>query len=119
LTRLGYLSQISGDEERAQTYYDRALRADPDRAIVAADLGVLLARRGMLTRALALWRDAFENNPQLTDLALNLARGLCTTGDAKGARQVVERALRHNPDSRAATGLLAALSDTACRSSVH
>jgi len=119
LSRLGYLSQISGDEDRAQTYYDRALRADPDRAIVAADLGVLLARRGMLARALALWRDAFENNPHLTDLALNLARGLCTTGDAKGARQVVERALRHNPDSRAATGLLAALSDTACRSSVH
>jgi Tfp pilus assembly protein PilF len=66
------------------------------------------------SRAIGLWREAFEKNPHLTDLALNLGRGLCTAGDAKGAREVVERALQHNPDSRAAIRLRAALSDSAC-----
>ena len=114
LTRLGYLYQMHGDLDRAQHAYDQALSRDHDRGVVAANLGVLYARRGMLTSALALWRDAFDKNPQLTELGLDFANGLCDAGDAKGARLVVERALQHNPDSSDARRLLASLTDTAC-----
>jgi Tfp pilus assembly protein PilF len=116
LTRLGYLYQLQGDLERAEALYDRALKREPDRGLVATNLGVLYARRGLLTRALAIWREAFDKNPQLTDLGLNLARGLCAAEDADAARQVVRRALQHNPDAGAARQLLSELSrDERCR----
>jgi hypothetical protein len=104
LTRLGYFYQASS---RAEEFYVRALRADPSRAVVAANLGVLYARRGKLGLALKLWRDAFAENPQLSDLGINLAQGLCAVGDSEGAHDVVRRVLEHNPDSEPARDLLA------------
>jgi Tfp pilus assembly protein PilF len=93
--------------DRAEELYVRALRADPSRAVVAANLGVLYARRGKLGVALELWRDAFAENPQLSDLGLNLAKGLCAGGDSSRARDVVRRVLEHDPDSGPARALLA------------
>ena len=104
LTRLGYLSQAA---DGAEELYVRALRADPSRAVVAANLGVLYARRGKLGAALELWRDAFAENPQLSDLGINLAKGLCAAGDESAARDVVRRILEHDPDSGPARALLA------------
>jgi predicted CXXCH cytochrome family protein len=112
LIRLAYLYQIRGDLEPAERLYDRALKADPDRAVVAANLGVLYARRGMLTRAIELWRPAFDNNPQFSALGVNLANGLCAAGDAAAARQVLRRVLEHNPDMGAARALLS--DETGC-----
>ena len=111
LTRLGYLYQSRGDFDRAARCYDRALRNDPERAVVAANLGVFYIRRGMLPRALTLWRDTFDKNPQLTDLGVNLATALCASGDLATARQVVQRALTHNPDAGTARQLLSTLTE--------
>jgi Tfp pilus assembly protein PilF len=115
LTRLGYLSQLQGDLAGAEKFYDRALKSAPEDGVVAANLGVLYAGRGMLPRALALWRDAFDRHPQLTDLGLNLARGLCTAGQADAARQIVRRALEHNPDDAVARTLLSELTTSNCK----
>jgi len=114
LVRLAYLYQARGDLERAETLYDAALKQDADRAVAAANLGVLYASRGMLSRAIDLWRPAFANNPHLSDLGLNLANGLCAAGDATAARQVLERVLKHNPDHGAARDLLSETSDARC-----
>lgn len=114
LTRLGYLYQVRGDLDRAARFYDRALRNDRDRAVVAANLGVFYVRQGMLMRALVLWRDTFDKNPQLTELGVNLGRALCASGDLAGARQVVQRVLKHNPDARAARQLLSAVTERNC-----
>lgn len=107
LTRLAFLYQMLGDLDRAERFYGRALEADADRGVVAANLGTLYARRGLLDRALVLWREAFEDNPQLSELGLNLAMGLCAAGDVSGARRVVQRVLAHDPDLQAARALLA------------
>ena len=114
LTRLGYLHQLRGDFEPAERLYDRALRADPDRAVVAANLGLLYVRKGMLARAVTLWRPAFAKNPQLTELGVNLGRALCADGDPTGARQVLQRVLQHNPDSSTARQLMA-VTESHCR----
>jgi predicted Zn-dependent protease len=114
LTRLGYLYLVQGDLTEAERLYEQALERDPNRAVVAGDLGVLYARRGQLSRAVGLWRAAFENNPQLTDLGLNLGKGLCGIGDTIGARRAVQRALQHNPDSRSARQLMTTLTDSVC-----
>jgi hypothetical protein len=116
LTRLGYLYQTRGDLDRAASSYEQALSADPDRAVAAANLGAIYATRGMLTKALSLWKSAFENNPQLSDLGLNLSQGLCAMGDAGGAKEVLQRVIRHNPDLGAARRRLADLtSGQGCR----
>lgn len=114
LTRLAHLYQMQGDMEQAERFYVRALEQDPARGIVAANVGVFYARRGMLRRALELWQNAFAHNPQLSDLGLNLANGLCAAGDATGARQVVRRVLEHNPDLAAAQKVLAGVTHETC-----
>lgn len=114
LTRLGYLYQLRGDVERTTSFYDRALRMDPARAVVAANLRVFYIRQGRLTRALALRRDTFDRNPQLTELGVNLGRASCASGDFAGALQVVRRALEHNPDAGAARQLLPAVTERNC-----
>jgi Tfp pilus assembly protein PilF len=114
LIRLAYLYQIRGDLEHAETLYDRALNEDAARAVAVANLGVLYARRGMLTRAIELWRPAFDKNPQLSELGVNLANGWCATGNAAAARQVLQRVLQHNPDLGVARALLSDATDARC-----
>ena len=98
LTRLGFLYQARGNADLALSYYQRAFTVDQDRAVVANNLGVFYARRGMLARSVELWRSTFANNPHLSEIGVNLANGLCALGDAGGARTVLQRVLLHNPD---------------------
>ena len=98
LTRLGYLSQLQGDLTSAEKFYDRALKTAPEDGVVAANLGVLYASRGMLPRALALWRDAFDRNPQLTELGLNLRARLVHR--RTGGRGPADREARARTQSR-------------------
>ena len=98
----------------AERHYEQALKLDPDRAVVAANLGVFYAGRGMLRKALDLWRKAFDNNPQLSEIGVNLGRLLCGTGDAAGARATLQRVLTHNPDLAIAQQALAEVAQRGC-----
>ena len=80
---------------------------DPDRAVASANLGAFYARRGSLQQSLGLWRTAFDDNPQLSELGVNLGNALCALGDANGARAVLHRVLKHNPDMGLARSALA------------
>jgi predicted CXXCH cytochrome family protein len=115
LTRLGYLYQARGDLDRAEQMYARALKVDPQRAVVAGNVGVFDARRGLLTQSLALWRTAFETHPQLSEIGINISRALCAQGDAAGATTALQRVIRHNPDLGVARQALAEIAKTGCR----
>ncbi len=106
LARLAFLEQTGGDEASAEADYRRALALDDTLATAAADLGVLLARRGRMTEAIGLWQRAFDRNPDMIDLGLNLAMGKCLPGDGAGAGAVLGRVLRFNPDSSKARELM-------------
>jgi Tfp pilus assembly protein PilF len=82
--------------------------------VASANLGVFYARHGMLQQSLELWRTAFADNPQLSELGVNLGRGLCALGDADGARAVLHRVLKHNPDVGLARSALAAITQRGC-----
>lgn len=114
LTRLAYLYQARGDMVAAEKLYAQVLERDPDHAVAAANLGVFHARRGGLPRALELWRTTFDRNPQLSGIGVNLGTGLCAVGDAKGARAVLERVLKHNPDLGVARQALAQVVQRGC-----
>jgi hypothetical protein len=98
LLRLAYLHQAHGHAETAERYYEQIVAHDPGRAIAAANLGVFYVRRGRVRETLDMWRNAFDRNPQLSELGVNLSRLLCDTGDADEARAVLQRVLKHNPD---------------------
>ena len=114
LVRLAYLQQMRGNLDEAQRLYGRALARDPGRPVAAANLGVLEARHGQLAAALSLWRTAFDKNPQLTPLGIDLARGLWESGNGNEARAVARPALRHNPDSSATRQLVSELATSGC-----
>ena len=85
LTRLGFLYQTRGNSDIALSYYNEPSHKIPDRAVVANNLGVFYARRGMLARSLELWRTTFDENPHLSEIGVNLANALCAVGDADAA----------------------------------
>jgi len=114
LTRLGYLHQARGDLETAEKLYEQVRKTDPDHAVASANLAVFQARRGLLKQALELWRTTFQNNPQLSEIGLNLGRGLCAVGDADGARAALHRVLKHNPDMELARSALAEIGRDGC-----
>ena len=115
LTRLGYLHQARGEFALAERYYEQVFTKHPNSAIAAANLGVFYARRGLLSRSLEIWRRAFEMNPHLSEVGVNLGRGLCGAGDGAGARAVLERVLKHNPDLAIARESLATVTKAGCR----
>jgi Tfp pilus assembly protein PilF len=98
----------------AGRYYEQALKRDPDRAVAAANLGVFYASRGMVREAVDLWRTAFQKNPQLSEIGVNLGRELCEIGDAEGARAALQRVLTHNPDFPVARQALADVAQSGC-----
>ncbi|MEO5896344.1 MAG: multiheme c-type cytochrome [Vicinamibacterales bacterium] len=114
LTRLGYLHQARGDLDIAEKLYEQVRKQDSDDAVVAGNLGVFYARRGTLKQSLELWRTAFDNNPQLGEIGVNLGRGLCAVGDADGARAALQRVLKHNPDMGVARLALAEIAQRGC-----
>jgi hypothetical protein len=116
LTQLGYLHQARGKADVAERYYEQALKRDSDRAVAASNVGVSYAERGMLQQALELWRNAFDKNPQLSAIGVNLGRALCGIGDADGARAALQRVLRHNPDLAIAREALADVMQRGCTS---
>ena len=66
LTRLGFLYQARGNADLALSYYQRAFTVDQDRAVVANNLGVFYARRGMLARSVELWRRIIRRTTRIS-----------------------------------------------------
>jgi tetratricopeptide (TPR) repeat protein len=63
--------------------YERALKADPERAVAASNLGVIYASRGDLRPALPLWEQVFADNPGLSEVGLNLGIELLRGGGCR------------------------------------
>jgi predicted CXXCH cytochrome family protein len=124
LARLGFIYQQLDRNVLAEEMYARALQDDgalPADAQVAesaaTNLGVIYANKGDLKRALALWQGVFEENPGLSELGVDLAVGLCQTGDAEKAKRTLVEVLRHEPDRGGARAMLEELesSPSECR----
>jgi tetratricopeptide (TPR) repeat protein len=110
MTRLAFIQESRGATEQALKLYEAALRAKPRRAsqfvIAAVNAGRIYATRGEIERAVALWQDALEVNPALSEAAFNLALALQLQGDGKKAGETLERLLRFDPDSTRSKDLL-------------
>jgi predicted CXXCH cytochrome family protein len=117
LTRLAYLEQAENRLDRAEALYQRSLGVDPSQPVAATNLGVILANRGMMSRALTVWRPAFDRHPEASELGVDIALATCKAGDWKGAEDELRIVLEHNPDFDSARQVAARLAQgpNACR----
>jgi predicted CXXCH cytochrome family protein len=109
LTRLAWLDQSQHDLDKAEKLYEGSIAVDPNEPVAATNLGVILAERGAMTRALGVWRPAFERHPDASELGVDVALAMCKSGDWKDAEEAVQTVLEHNPDFQPARDIGAAL----------
>jgi len=100
---MGDLFKASGDYDRAEHWYHKAVEAAPDHAGPYIYLGGLLALRGRLGEAEAVHRRGTLCNRGCVDEAfLNLGLDLRAQGRFAEAADCFEEAIRLDPDYRAA-----------------
>jgi len=98
LSAYAYRELIHKRTQHATELYEAALTIDPLNIDAAVNLGVIEAQSGSATRALGLWRDAFQRAPWRSSIGINLARLSCNLGDREEAEQSLRRVLQFNPD---------------------
>jgi Flp pilus assembly protein TadD/peroxiredoxin len=98
LYRIGTLLVKTGETERAQVAFERALALDPELAEASNDLGALLAEGGDVDAAIERFRAALAATPEYPDALNNLGYALLLTGQDKEARALYEKALALQPD---------------------
>ena len=106
---LGFLDQMNGDRERAQSEYQQSLRADPYNETAAGDLAVLKAQSGDFAAALPLWQSVFQHDPGASAAGIDLAVAQCRIVGATAAAQTLRRVLLFSPDNDAARRFLLSL----------
>lgn len=97
LDALGNLAAGRRDFATAQRCFERVLQLAPADSTALSNLGVLLARQGGAVDSEGLLQKAFELNPDVPGLALNLARVQCSIGDKLAALQTLRTVIGYNP----------------------
>lgn len=98
--RLGGLLQARGHAEAAAAQYEKARAADRrarEDPVLSRRLGKLYVELERYASAVPLLQRAAEEEPEDPNLAAAQGRALLRSGDAPGARQALDRALRVNP----------------------
>ncbi len=99
---IGSLHEQQGNLDLAQSYYDRALRVDPNYALAANNLAYSLAERGMnLDRALELAKMARERLPRDPRVADTLGWVYYKRGQYREALPLLQEAAKNLPDNPA------------------
>lgn len=104
LLGLGNLAVAAGQPGEAEAYFRRALRQDPDSALVRNNLAwSLLLQDKALEEAEALAREALARDPRLAPYVRDTLGLLAKRrGDLAGARRELEAALAATPEGETA-----------------
>ena len=97
-TQLGYLSQISGDRDRAVAEYKLALEKNAFEPSALGNLAVLEASSGEVKGAVALLQRLIAADPAQTSAGLNLAFIECRIGRRAQAAETLHSLQLLNPD---------------------
>ena len=99
-------STIFGDEE---SIWRDTLAKNPAATIARVDLGILLAKRGAYGEAMELFQTALAVESEAADILTNLGHVYDSLGRTVDAEACYRRALRSDPDFKAAQVGLASL----------
>jgi Flp pilus assembly protein TadD len=109
LRALGVLSEMARKDSAAEQYYRAILKIEPANLTAATNLGVLRAKAGDLSQAVALWQPVYRNNEDVVGLGANLATAQCLLGEKLQAEETLKRVLIYSPDLRALRSRLTAM----------
>jgi tetratricopeptide (TPR) repeat protein len=101
-----YRELVHKRTQHARELYEAALQIDPLNIDAAVNLGVIEAQSGSITRALALWKEAFQSEPWRSSIGMNLAQVNCNLGLGEAAMASLRRVLQFNPDFTEASQFL-------------
>ncbi len=114
---LGMALHLEGDTEEALYHYQEALRLNPCDGRALNHLGILLASRHELGKAIECFRRAVACEPSLLKARKNLARGYLDAGDRRAALAEFDKILGFEPGNANLrfdrAGVLLALGDYA------
>jgi tetratricopeptide (TPR) repeat protein len=96
--RLGYLLQVSGDQQKASAAYILALQTDPYDPTALANLAVIAASGGHVKEAINLLDRLTRADPSQTSAGLNLAFIECRLNQTQQALSLLDRLSFINPD---------------------
>lgn len=111
LDALGNVSAVRGDRAQAESAFRRVLEMDNIDLTALSNLGTLLAKEGKLQEATVLLQQAFDRNPDVPSLAMNLARVQCMAGDGAAGRSTLTKALVYCPNLEDMQRLVAQMGD--------
>jgi len=107
MAQLGVIVMIrSRDWNRADAWFQRALRVSPGSANVHSTCGSFFLMRGLLTEAQAELAHALDLDPLSASINRNFARSRLYAGEVDSAIYFLHRALELNPAEPAAPDLL-------------
>jgi Flp pilus assembly protein TadD len=96
----------SGDYEGARTNYAQVLSVDPSNAEALNGMGLYHLRQSKLGQAEQEFRGSLQSNPKFVPAYNNLAITLERLNKRKQAIQLLERAVRLDPNNKDARGNL-------------
>lgn len=111
LDAFGVLNAERKDSKTAELAFRRVLELMPQDLTALSNLGTLLAQQGRLKEAISTLQPAFDRNPDISGLAMNLARVECAAGDSAAAQHALEITLVYNPDLQNVRRLLTQMSN--------
>ena len=91
--------QKKGDLDKAITYYQKAVKIDPDYAQAYYNLGKLFHDRNIFKDAVSCYKKALEKRPEYVEAGNNMGRALLAAGDLTGALSCYYNVLSHHPES--------------------
>nr|WP_305906354.1 tetratricopeptide repeat protein [Methylomarinum sp. Ch1-1]MDP4519033.1 tetratricopeptide repeat protein [Methylomarinum sp. Ch1-1] len=100
LNALGYtLVDRTERYQEAEAYLQKALRLQPDEAVIIDSYGWLQFKLGHTDEALRYLQRAYDLQPE-NEIAAHLAELLWVTGEKEKARRLIEEALEKTPEDR-------------------
>ena len=105
----GYYLREAGGLRRRATFFEQAVRVEPDNPVGFGNLGALHLNEGRPDIAVQLFARAVELDPSYVDGLVNLALAYYLQGDDDRARMYAERALRLAPNHPQARQILDAV----------
>jgi type IV pilus assembly protein PilF len=99
LEAMAYFYQVTGDTERAEEYYTKALKIAPKAGSTLNNYGAFLCKQGNYRKSLAYFELALQDEKYLKTAEVYENAGLCAAKlpDYKLAMRYLQKSLQQNP----------------------
>jgi type IV pilus assembly protein PilF len=99
LTNIGFAYYNKGDFEKAEKYYQEALKLQPKFPIALRGLGRTYLKRGEIAQAQQVLFEAISSEPDFTPAYIDLAKSYQMTGETEKAKNAYQHVIRTAPES--------------------